>query len=944
MSPLVATVSVLLLLVKQVWSDLPASRTQLNERLQDALMPNERESLDDCHFRYYNLGGGNAVAPAFGSPAFLREFAHIAAIGWSQKDGNVRWDCGGSLIWENFVLTAAHCVADQDNIAPDVVRLGDIDLYNDTDDAFAQQYKILEIIRHPDHRFIAKYHDVALLKLEQYVTLNETVAPACLWTEDEVRFPVLQAAGWGATGFGQAQTPSLLKVSLRPVEKEQCNRHYQVGDRGLKDGLKADQMCAGDIKMDTCPGDSGGPLEVKLLHNTKVTPFIVAITSFGTACGQSLPGVYTKISSYIPWIRSVLEAHGEEAPEWKFRPYACALRYVTLREYEPDVVASKTNFSESVNLEYVHVQLAEPTSTVVLGWDSVTESADNCHGVLIDEDTVITLAQCTSFKGKPPTYVTVTASGNDQYDISSISIHPDYRNGSLYNNIAIIKLNEPLNFHKYLLPACLWPHYALPDDRFEILGRGRRDLNELYLYQTPTINAVSKSLISRADLHQRDNCTLPSVYSARLPVGLSEEHLCFGNAPFLVPETCELMYGGAVQRNVFRLQKYFKHLFGLSMLGRDCGYGQSAIAVRIASHMEWLSKVLLTNRPHEAANAVRFYNSDLTPGDHCQLPFGAGSGQCTEVAHCPKVRYDIQLERQVSFCSNASVVCCPMHHIRNVTHKQSSSAARNELDDCETRYKSVHRKTYLFYEIRDDRDNDETERDQYPHVVSKLPVLRSHNRTLDVTSLDNMSLQVIVIWRADDGTAYECVGTLITQSAILSTGECLSLIGTNQAVVVLGFNSTSTTIPVQEVIIHPQYDASTLRNDIGLIKIRGKVEPTTGKVPACLWHNQTHTPFRLKQFMQAEMQYLNSYPMYNKYCERYNHYGNRSLEPTQLCLSLESVNNPIAPGEPAFWQNELDDEAGYVVQYLVGLVSYVFPMMTVHTRIESYVDWIKSVL
>lgn len=61
-------------------------------------------------------------------------------------------------------------------------------------------------------------------------------------------------------------------------------------------------------------GDSGGPLEVKLLHNTKVTPFIVAITSFGTACGQSLPGVYTKISSYIPWIRSVLEAHGEEAP------------------------------------------------------------------------------------------------------------------------------------------------------------------------------------------------------------------------------------------------------------------------------------------------------------------------------------------------------------------------------------------------------------------------------------------------------------------------------------------------------------------------------------------------------------------------------------------------------------------------------------------------------
>ncbi|XP_050093241.1 uncharacterized protein LOC126576137 [Anopheles aquasalis] len=880
-------------------------------------MPNERESLDDCHFRYYHLGGGNAVAPAFGSPAFLREFAHIAAIGWSQKDGHVRWSCGGSLIWENFVLTAAHCAADEDNIAPDVVRLGDIDLYNDTDDAFAQQYRVVEIIRHPDHRFIAKYHDVALLKLDQHVTLNETVAPACLWNEEEIRFPVLQAAGWGATGFGQAQTPSLLKVSLRPVAKEQCNRQYQAGDRGLKDGLKADQMCAGDIRMDTCPGDSGGPLEVKLLHNSKMTPFIVAITSFGTACGQSLPGVYTKVASYIPWIRSVLEAHGEEAPEWKFRPYACALRYLTLREYEPDVVASKTDLSESVDLENVHLQLAEPTSTVVLGWD--TESADNCQGVLIDESTVVTLAQCTSFKGYPPTYVIVPANGDVQYDISSISNHPEYRNGSLYNNIAIVKLDEPLNFHQYLLPACLWPHSALPDDRFEFLGRGRRDLNELYLYQTPTINGVSKSLISRADLHQGDNCTLSSLYAARLTTGLSEEHLCFGNELFLVPETCELMYGGAVQRNVFRLQKYFKHLFGLNLLGRDCGYGQSAIAVRIASHMEWLSKMLLTNRPHEAASAVRFYNSDLAPGDQCQLPFGAGSGQCTEVEHCPKVSYDVQLERQVSFCANASIVCCPLHHIRNITHKLSPSAAQKELDDCASRYKSVHRKTYLFYEIRDDMDMDETGRDQFPHVV-------------------------IVIWRTVDGTLYECVGTLITQSAVLSTAECLSLIGTNRAVVLLGFNSTSTTIPVQEVIIHPQYEASNRRNDIGLVKLEGKVEPATGKVPACLWQNQTHTPFRLKQFMQAEMQWLNSYPMYNKDCESYKHYASQSIEPTQLCLNLESANNPIVPGEPAFWQNELDDAAGYVVQYLVGFVSYTFPMVTVHTRIESYVDWIRSVL
>lgn len=60
-------------------------------------------------------------------------------------------------------------------------------------------------------------------------------------------------------------------------------------------------------------GDSGGPLQVKLLHNAKVTPFVVAVTSFGSACGQSTPGVYTKVSKYAPWIRSVIAAHETDA-------------------------------------------------------------------------------------------------------------------------------------------------------------------------------------------------------------------------------------------------------------------------------------------------------------------------------------------------------------------------------------------------------------------------------------------------------------------------------------------------------------------------------------------------------------------------------------------------------------------------------------------------------
>jgi secreted trypsin-like serine protease len=64
-------------------------------------------------------------------------------------------------------------------------------------------------------------------------------------------------------------------------------------------------MCAGDTVMDTCQGDSGGPLEVKLYAYHKLIPFVVGITSFGSAaCGSEMPSVYTRVSSYVHWIES----------------------------------------------------------------------------------------------------------------------------------------------------------------------------------------------------------------------------------------------------------------------------------------------------------------------------------------------------------------------------------------------------------------------------------------------------------------------------------------------------------------------------------------------------------------------------------------------------------------------------------------------------------------
>ncbi|XP_022906189.2 venom protease-like [Onthophagus taurus] len=249
---------------------------------------------DDGISQIFVVGGENSKA---------KEFPHVALLGYGDPD-DTQWLCGGALISENFVLTAAHCLLSREYGPVNIVRLGDLDIKSNEDDASPRQFGIAQTFRHPEYESDKKYHDLALLRLNSSVDFNVYIKPACLHTEKELLNDRFIVAGWGKTSFGGDDASILQKVNLTISDHTSCSKTYTKRVNGLNDGLIEDiQICAeGAAKGgDTCQGDSGAPLQYRdnRLHK------IVGITSFGINCGL-VPGVYTRVSYYVPWIEGIV--------------------------------------------------------------------------------------------------------------------------------------------------------------------------------------------------------------------------------------------------------------------------------------------------------------------------------------------------------------------------------------------------------------------------------------------------------------------------------------------------------------------------------------------------------------------------------------------------------------------------------------------------------------
>lgn len=102
---------------------------------------------------------------------------------------------------------------------------------------------------------------------------------------------------------GGAKSDILLKVNLTSVDINTCNNTYvELGERRLR-SLNFGHMCTYGDGKDTCDGDSGGPLQI--VDDSGIST-IVGVTSSGMSCGTKIPGVYTKVASFLDWIENIV--------------------------------------------------------------------------------------------------------------------------------------------------------------------------------------------------------------------------------------------------------------------------------------------------------------------------------------------------------------------------------------------------------------------------------------------------------------------------------------------------------------------------------------------------------------------------------------------------------------------------------------------------------------
>ncbi|WP_017974071.1 S1 family peptidase [Actinopolyspora halophila] len=229
----------------------------------------------------------SAAAPVVGG-----EPADVADHPWAVYlvDTAGKQFCGGTIAAPDKVVTAGHCVSDQQ---PDRIRV--VAGRTDKNTQAGTVTGVSGIWVHPEYADPYRGADVAVLTLRE--SLSRASLPLAGDQDDALYSPGTKATvlGWGATSEGGGPSDILRKATVPVVADSECGETY--GSNFVAGAM----VCAGYAEggVDGCQGDSGGPL----VAGGK----LIGVVSWGIGCARpGKPGVYTEVASYAGRIRAQL--------------------------------------------------------------------------------------------------------------------------------------------------------------------------------------------------------------------------------------------------------------------------------------------------------------------------------------------------------------------------------------------------------------------------------------------------------------------------------------------------------------------------------------------------------------------------------------------------------------------------------------------------------------